>query len=103
MSNIDFEQMYGADAIAAAAERLKTDDAFRAEAQADLNAAVKRHYDVDLPMPMRLVETEGELLAVPVDDSQPELSDEELDMVAGGFPPVGFGQKEVKKGSGFGR
>lgn len=103
MSSIDFDQMYGADAIAAAAERLKTDEAFRAEALADLNAAVKRHYDVDLPMPMRLVETDGELLAVPAEDSQAELSDEELDMVAGGFPPVGFGEKEIKKGSGFGR
>lgn len=80
----DFTAMFGLDKVEAVSERLKTDPAFRAEAEADLNAALKAHYGVDLPQPLRLVEENGAFTAVPAENA--ELSDDELDLVAGGIP-----------------
>ncbi len=83
--SLDLEALFGADTVAAAISRLKTDAAFRAEADADLNAAVKAHYGVELPLPLKLVENEdGTFNVIPTDESM--LSDDELDLVAGGYP-----------------
>lgn len=84
--SFDLEALCGVDTIAAATERLKTDAAFRAEAEADLNAAVKSHYGIDLPLPLKLVENaDGTFNLLPLDEAV--LSDDELDLVAGGIPP----------------
>lgn len=84
--SFDLEALFGADTLAAAAARLKTDAAFRAEADADLNAAVKAHYGIDLPLPLKLVENaDGTFNLLPTDETV--LSDDELDLVAGGIPP----------------
>ncbi|CAO3438026.1 hypothetical protein [Azospirillum doebereinerae] len=84
MSTPDFTAMFGLDKVQAVSKRLKTDAAFRAEAEADFNAALKAHYGVDLPQPLRLVEDNGVLTTIPAESS--ELSDDELDLVAGGVP-----------------
>lgn len=84
--SFDLEALFGADTIAAATARLKTDAAFRAEADADINAAVKAHYGIDLPLPLKLVENkDGTFNLIPTDETV--LSDDELDLVAGGIPP----------------
>lgn len=85
MSNFNLVETYGADAVGAALLKLEQDPAFRAEAKADLNAAVLKHFGVALPVPMRLIENDQGFRAEVADAGDGrELSDHELDLVAGG-------------------
>ncbi|MBP2230010.1 hypothetical protein J2847_003313 [Azospirillum agricola] len=85
MREINFESLYGANTVQAALFKLETDRTFREEAEADLNAAVLRHFGVTLPLRMRLVEDEiGFRAEIAEAVAEDELSDSELDLVAGG-------------------
>lgn len=96
MSDIDLNLMFGLDKVTAFTERLKTDPALRAAAETDLNAVAKAEYGIDLPVPLRLVETDGRFGVVLADAEPSELSDAELDLVAGGIPMM----PPMNKGSG---
>lgn len=85
MSEINLVETYGADAVGAALQKLEQDPVFRAEARADLDAAVLKHFGVTLPVPMRLIENDQGIWAEVADAGVGrELSDHELDLVAGG-------------------
>ncbi|MFN4170036.1 MAG: hypothetical protein ACK4HD_17125 [Pannonibacter phragmitetus] len=83
MASIDLYEMFGVDQVTQVQNRLSEDAAFRAEALADLNDAVSRHYGITLPLRLAVVETEeGFQVLAPVEDDA--LSEDELDLVAGG-------------------
>ncbi|SMF36795.1 hypothetical protein SAMN02982917_1888 [Azospirillum oryzae] len=95
MNNIDLVETYGADAVGAALQKLEQDPEFRAEAKADLNAAVLKHFGVALPVPMRLIEDDQGFRAEVADAGDGrELSDHELDLVAGGGRSTGSGKDD---------
>ncbi|WP_142848457.1 hypothetical protein [Telmatospirillum sp. J64-1] len=93
MTPVNFEEIFTPDAIQTVVERLKSDPVFRAEAMADLNAAVEAHYGVTLPQPMKLIQDASGFHAIPAEGSE-ELSDDELDLVAGGARAPGFSVKQ---------
>lgn len=83
MSTIDLYEMFGVEQVTQVQRRLNEDTAFRAEALADLNDAVSRHYGITLPLRLIVVQTqEGFQVLAPVEDDA--LSEDELDLVAGG-------------------
>lgn len=83
MKQIDLYEMFGVDQVTQVQSRLSEDAAFRAEALADLNDAVLRHYGITLPLRLAVVETEeGFKVLAPVEADA--LSEDELDLVAGG-------------------
>ncbi|KND19405.1 hypothetical protein ADZ37_10490 [Pannonibacter phragmitetus] len=84
MENIDLNALFGVDTVEKVRKRLNEDAAFLAEAQADLNAAVKAHYGLELPVPLGVCEGPDGWTAcfLPGD----ALADSELDLVAGGYP-----------------
>lgn len=92
MPELNFESLYGANAVQAALLKLEADTLFQAEARADLNAAVFRHFGVTLPLPLRLVEDEfgfrAEAAGMDGGRDEDELPDDELDLVAGGAEPI---------------
>ncbi|CAO3438034.1 hypothetical protein [Azospirillum doebereinerae] len=88
MRELNFETLYGANTVQAALLKLESDKHFQAEARADLNAAVLRYFGVTLPLKLRLVEDEVGFRAEVADMDEDELSDNELDLVAGGAEPV---------------
>lgn len=84
MENIDLNVLFGVDTVEKVRARLNEDAAFLSEAKAGLNAAVKAHYGIDLPVPMGVVEgSDGWTACILPDDA---LADSELDLVAGGIP-----------------
>ncbi|WP_430511944.1 hypothetical protein [Pannonibacter phragmitetus] len=83
MENIDLNALFGVDTVEKVRLRLNEDAAFLAEAKVDLNAAVKAHYGIDLPVPMGVVESAGGWTACILADDA--LADSELDLVAGGM------------------
>ncbi|SUB01492.1 Uncharacterised protein [Pannonibacter phragmitetus] len=96
MEKIDLNVLFGVDTVEKVRARLNEDAAFLAEAKADLNAAVKAHYGLDLPVPMVVFEGDkGWTAGLAPDDS---LADSELDLVAGGIPPRPS-MKDFGKGS----
>lgn len=89
MREINFETLYGTNTVQAALLKLEYDKPFRAEAQNDLNAAVLRHFNVTLPLKLKLVEDEIGFRAEVADAvAEGELSDSELDLVAAGGEPL---------------
>ncbi|MEH0075957.1 hypothetical protein V6L76_15840 [Pannonibacter sp. Pt2] len=83
MMAIDLYKMFGVEQVTEIQRRLSEDGAFRAEALADLNGAVSRHYGISLPQTFVVIETaEGFQVLAPVEDDA--LSEDELDLVAGG-------------------
>ncbi|WP_055457152.1 hypothetical protein [Pannonibacter indicus] len=83
MENIDLNALFGVDTVEKVRARLNEDAAFLAEAKVDLNAAVKTHYGIELPVPMGVVESAGGWTACILADDA--LADSELDLVAGGM------------------
>jgi hypothetical protein len=65
-------------------ERFHADEAFRQAVLADANGAVKQEFGIDLPGQVRVV-SDGEGYRVePVMGAGGDLSDDQLDLVAGG-------------------
>ncbi len=66
-------------------ERFNTDEDFRRRVLEDANGAVKQEFGVDLPFPARVV-AEGEGYRIePAGGASSDLSDEQLELVAGGW------------------
>lgn len=82
MTTIDIAALVGTDTVNTAVARLREDAAFRAAARSNLNAAAKAFMGIDLPMPMKLIETDAGVTVGPADTD--ELTDNELELVAGG-------------------
>lgn len=94
MENIDLNALFGVDTVEKVRARLNDDAAFLAEAKVDLNAAVKAHYGIDLPVPMGVVESAGGWTACILADDA--LADSELDLVAGGMLIPSYGSTTPK-------
>ena len=65
-------------------ERFHSDETFRQAVLKDLNGAVKQEFGIDLPGRMRVVSETAGYRVEPIAGAGGELSDEMLDLVAGG-------------------
>ncbi|GAB3116906.1 NHLP leader peptide family RiPP precursor [Novispirillum itersonii] len=92
--------------------KAQTDPVFRTALLADPKAALKDAFGIEFPdgVTMTVVEETAQTLTlvlpeapVAVADNDDVLSDDELEMVAAGFPPRPSFDKGLTKGSGFGR
>jgi len=61
-----------------------TDEAFRARVLENANTAVKEQFGFELPFEMRVVMEESRYRIEPASGSADDLTDEQLEMVAGG-------------------
>jgi hypothetical protein len=65
-------------------ERFHADEAFRQAVLEDANGAVKQEFGIDLPGQVKVVSEGAGYRIEPVVDADGDLSDEQLDLVAGG-------------------